>query len=74
MSTVKCGLGWKGPLKVIYAEVECRAMQDRDIAALRRQRVTKEFLGRFGLEGSSEMISIPCQEQGCFPLDQVRCV
>lgn len=51
MSTVKRGLGWKGPLKVISAEVECTVMQDKGVAALRRQLVTKEMLEWFGLEG-----------------------
>lgn len=57
-------------MKVIYAEVECRVMQDQGTAALRRQLVTKGnpgmvWLGRDLKDGLGPS---PCQEQGHFPL------
>lgn len=66
MSAVKCGLGWKGPLKVIYAEVECRVVQDKGIAALTRQLVTKEILEWFGLEGPQRWSQSPARSRDTF--------
>lgn len=61
-------------MKVICAEVECREMQDKGIAALRRQLVTKEILVWLGRDLKGDLGPGPRQEQGHFPPEQVLCV
>lgn len=68
-------------MKVICAEVECREMQDKGIAALRRQLVTKEILEWFALEGTSKVTSgqAPARSRDtfhqsrCFVFEQPKC-